>query len=236
MKLWPTPQARDYRSADNQDSPRVARKAEQGWSPNLNDAVKLWPTPRANDAEKRGDINADDPRNGLPAAVKLWPTPAAQDAKNATLPPSQIDRDTVPGAVMREMKLWPTPTASQDWKPIRPLAPSEANGTHGTMLVGAVGDTEPHNVGGQLNPAWVECLMGFPIGWTDLDCDELDESWIDTPRWPAGIGQEQHEWEPPRVATGVKDRVARLKALGNAVVPAQVYPILAAIKQVHEAI
>ena len=46
--------------------------------------------------------------------------------------------------------------------------------------------------------------------------------------WPAGPG-EQHPWEPPRIATGVKDRVARLKALGNAVVPAQVYPILKAI-------
>ena len=24
-------------------------------------------------------------------------------------------------------------------------------------------------VGGQLNPTWVEWLMGFPIGWTDLN-------------------------------------------------------------------
>ncbi len=32
----------------------------------------------------------------------MWPTPAAQDAKNSTLPPSQINRDTVPGAIMRE--------------------------------------------------------------------------------------------------------------------------------------
>ena len=24
-------------------------------------------------------------------------------------------------------------------------------------------------IGGQLNPTWVEWLMGFPIGWTDLD-------------------------------------------------------------------
>jgi len=37
---------------------------------------------------------------------------------------------------------------------------------------------------------------------------------------PAGI---------PRVATGVKNRGGRLKALGNAVVPAQAYPIFAAI-------
>lgn len=50
--------------------------------------------------------------------------------------------------------------------------------------------------------------------------------------WPAGPG-EQHEWEPPRIATGVKDRVSKLKALGNAVVPQQVYPILKAIYEIE---
>ena len=42
-------------------------------------------------------------------------------------------------------------------------------------------------------------------------------------------------WEDdiPRVATGVKNRVNRLKCLGNAVVPAQAYPIFAAIAQIE---
>lgn len=51
--------------------------------------------------------------------------------------------------------------------------------------------------------------------------------------WPAGPGA-QHPWEPPRIATGVKNRVARLKALGNAVLPAQVYPILRAIAEIEK--
>lgn len=27
-------------------------------------------------------------------------------------------------------------------------------------------------IGGQLNPTWVEWLMGFPIGWTELNASE----------------------------------------------------------------
>ena len=52
----------------------------------------------------------------------------------------------------------------------------------------------------------------------------------DMVKWPAGPG-EQYEWEPPRIATGIKDRVKKLKALGNAVVPAQAYPIFKAIAE-----
>jgi DNA (cytosine-5)-methyltransferase 1 len=45
-------------------------------------------------------------------------------------------------------------------------------------------------------------------------------SWLDRYYWPAGPGQLQFQWEPPRVVTDrVTDRAKRLKALGNAVVP-----------------
>jgi DNA (cytosine-5)-methyltransferase 1 len=49
---------------------------------------------------------------------------------------------------------------------------------------------------------------------------------------PAGLdGALAFSAEPdiPRIVSGVKDRRERLKALGNAVVPAQAYPIFAAI-------
>lgn len=58
--------------------------------------------------------------------------------------------------------------------------------------------------------------------------------WLDGYKWPAGQGSDQYDWEPPRVATDVKDRVGRLKALGNAVNPVQIYPILAAIKAIND--
>ena len=60
--------------------------------------------------------------------------------------------------------------------------------------------------------------------------------WMDGHRWPAALGEEQYEWEPARVASGVKNRVPQLKALGNAVNPQQIYPILAAIKHINDLI
>jgi len=36
--------------------------------------------------------------------------------------------------------------------------------------------------GGQLNPDWVEWLMGWPIGWTDLKPSGMDkfQQWLDS--------------------------------------------------------
>jgi DNA (cytosine-5)-methyltransferase 1 len=42
---------------------------------------------------------------------------------------------------------------------------------------------------------------------------------LDARRWPAGRGEAQHPWEPPRVSAKATDRGNRLRALGNAVVP-----------------
>jgi site-specific DNA-cytosine methylase len=50
------------------------------------------------------------------------------------------------------------------------------------------------------------------------DADGLPRQ-LDDHRWPAGRGEAQHPGEPPRAAAGVPQRAARLKALGNAVVP-----------------
>ena len=72
--------------------------------------------------------------------------------------------------------------------------------------------------GGQLNPQWVELLMGWPPGWTSLD--PIDA--VSFVLWQVAAGHWPGTWEDgtPRVAEGVSCRVQRLKAIGNGQVPA----------------
>jgi DNA (cytosine-5)-methyltransferase 1 len=53
--------------------------------------------------------------------------------------------------------------------------------------------------------------------------------------WPAGYGAGQYDYEPPRVAMGIKNRTNRLKALGNSIVPWQIFSFLLAIKLLSRA-
>lgn len=86
------------------------------------------------------------------------------------------------------------------------------------------------SIAGQLNPAWVEQLMGYPDGWTDPDRDEVTP-WAG---WPARPGETQFEYEHPRTATGLKNRAKRLTALGNSVVPQQAEPIFRAVEMIDK--
>jgi hypothetical protein len=66
-----------------------------------------------------------------------------------------------------------TPITSQGWKPLRPLCPVEKAGKHGKTIVSDIGDRYPEHVGQYLNPSVSEWIMGFPIGWTDINNLEM---------------------------------------------------------------
>lgn len=53
---------------------------------------------------------------------------------------------------------------------------------------------------------------------------------LDDAMWPAPPGP-RFSHEPPRVASGTRNRAARLRTLGNAVVPDVVYPIAVAMRE-----
>jgi hypothetical protein len=82
----------------------------------------------------------------LGIAAQVWPTPLATEAEKN--PTTGLTR-----------AFWATPT-SLDWR--------SGKASQQTMERNRRPLSE--QVGGQLNPRWVEWLMGFPFGWTAL-CD-----------------------------------------------------------------
>lgn len=122
-------------------------------------ASGLWQTPVADDAIERaaGKWNSrGEPK--LSAEVKLWPTPTSTLGTNGgrVTPSKAREGGTLIEALSARTK-WPTPIAND--------AEKRGAARVGAGLPGAV---EQSNESGMLNPTWVEWLMGWPLGWTDL--------------------------------------------------------------------
>jgi hypothetical protein len=137
----------------------------------------------------------------LPDFVGRFPTPMADEggARENTI--SQQERH---GPALNVQVMLPTPTGD------------DANNV--TRTSGAF-QSLSREVDGSLSPDWVSWLMGLPLKWSSLeplsqeDYDEWFQAQLDGTWW-------QEERGLPRIATGVPDRVNRLKCLGNGIVPA----------------
>ena len=137
----------------------------------------LWPTitVHGNHNQPGSSKNAGW---GLSSAVKQWPTPTATLATKGgrVTPRKSREGGTLIEAV--SARSWPTPCASAS------ASASASKGSSPASLIrksgkSRVNDRIDHAVmasdGGQLNPEWVEWLMGWPIGWTELKPLAMDK-------------------------------------------------------------
>jgi hypothetical protein len=111
--------------------------------------------------------------------MHMWPTPTSSDATTGSIIGKNDQFKISPGGAFRKInqkgtdgsmglgrlvkffptqrKTWPTPQ-NRDLK-------GESGGHQ-------KGHDLPSKAGGSLNPNWVEWLMGFPTGWTELSPSE----------------------------------------------------------------
>jgi DNA (cytosine-5)-methyltransferase 1 len=179
--LWRTPTVGMLNADRAKDPEYTARKELKGQTITLADQVKherLWPTPTVcwNHNRKGASATSGD---GLATAVKMWPTPKAHEpgmsAKTTGRDVTKSTHLTTQVALAEGMidkqtgRMWRTPSASV-------VDPKSTV----TKLTGRKPSDQQvglaDQVGGQLNPNWVEWLMGWPTGWTDLKPLETGKS------------------------------------------------------------
>lgn len=164
---WATPSASDARRGGtitpNMTGTSLAQQVN---------TPEYWPTPTASLGSKGGRVTPRKGREGgtLIEAVsaRMWPTPCARDYRSPNSKPfSERGGGKKDEQLNNAVRFWPTPTAGsknsagslQEWGGSKNWVRTE----------------NPELARGQLNPAWVEWLMGWPIGWTELKPLEMDK-------------------------------------------------------------
>jgi hypothetical protein len=165
--MWPTPTVQDADKATK----KLREKFQNNltaivFNPQVHPAPKTWPTPTCNMVS--GGPNHNSPqviagKHGINlhgAVLKTWPTPTTRDYKGGNAPRSLTRKDgksrmdVLPNAVVYGGK-----TTQQ-------LSELDQTSSKKTL---------------QLNPSWVEWLMGWPIGYTDLKPLGMDkfQRWLE---------------------------------------------------------
>jgi len=175
-EMWPTPRATSRMAYHESPSPSMI-KGTHGW--NLNAAItdassedphRMWPTPTQDMTTERKKKYA---QGGKPLTMavqesEMYPTPRASEVAATITMEAALNRVEKTGykanleenvALREQEKMFLTPGANED-------AAGKPTGKMQRMLGNS---PEVRNTGkGTLNPDWVEWLMGYPPGWTDI--------------------------------------------------------------------
>ena len=179
--LWRTPDAHCDRGAVSEE--RMQKKLDENLPISLNDQVAhrdMWATPNTLDhlpprSKEAMERNFAGPRKGRtkPSNLReqvhpdMWPTPTTQDAGKATKRWREDRQNNLTAAVFNPDH-WPTPS-SRDYKGgylggrIRNGKPSMDTLD---VAVQYTDNQEKDKKKGQLNPEWVQRLLGYPVDYT----------------------------------------------------------------------
>jgi len=153
LETWPQwGLMRDGECWEQRTLEQTIRGIESGLSPN---GVDSFHTPNTTGLD--GGSNS---RRALRKKMETWPTPIASGGgggTNINNPRGIHQGNPLASAVKLSMNKYQTPVARM-WKD-NGQSPSELNRNSETLAMQA---------GGSLNPTWVEWLMGWSLGWTDL--------------------------------------------------------------------
>lgn len=162
-KTWPTPNSSHLGQSLEAWKKREAKYAQEEWFRGmhlpLDVAVQMevekqtWPTPNVSDGYNANLKDGHDIKRGyLRGVVHLWPTPSAQLAGEGELLDKLLTKDGLP-ALPNE----------------RAYNPNTGKKFHITLNRAVKMWPEEERPQGQLNPDWVEWLMGFPALWSIAD-------------------------------------------------------------------
>jgi hypothetical protein len=151
VKLLPTPSASDYKNQPTSASWKA--KGAVNFKLSNPEIRATWPTPIAS---RGGAWRADGQVSMVAKNVETY-----EEFLLLTKGTSKKKRD----------KYWPTP-ATRDYKGAVKVGKRISK----SGKIQNYGEQLPNAIGGQLNPTWVEWLMGWPLGWTDLKRLEMDKS------------------------------------------------------------
>ncbi len=168
------------------NSGSLAQEVESGFL----ETHRKWPTPQARDYKDTLNSRPNKQEHLLDRVrQKMWPTPNTMDSMKGRTPEELKKQATynkgkwgpkLQTGNLRDAVMWPTPTKS-DHKGSGPTMVRKDGKLRGDRLDYATErNSDGSPTGGQLNPNWVEWLIGWPIGWTDLKPLAMDkyQQWL----------------------------------------------------------
>jgi DNA (cytosine-5)-methyltransferase 1 len=185
LEIWPQwGLMRDGECWEQRTLEQTIRGTESGFVPN---GVDHFHTPNTTGLD--GGSNS---RKALKKRKEMWPTPATKGYGHAAEGMvgnliEKMEHGVITKLEAEQMLSLPKLENHRTWKKKFPTPQASDNRDRGNMSNAvvqrriAIGkqislSQSVHPTSGQLNPTWVEWLMGWPLEWTDLKPLEMDKS------------------------------------------------------------